>query len=289
MHGIQDMPTDIWFTVAQFCAEGLGRWYELQRVSKGFAERVKKTLRHFTVTLDRPVLVTNLQSFQPEVRVLKLRASTRLGLRCLHHLSHLRELHIITNTSSLDVLEPLTRLQIASLKWQSLRLIDLTPLSRLPKLRSLSLKNCRVWSGCLRTLTRLHSLKIANCQLTNVNIQDLSSLSKLEHLDFQLVNWCDVSPLKKLNLRSLKASGFDVSQICNPRLEILDMSRSHVGDLRWLSTLTQLRVLDVSRCTNILDVGALRHLKHLTDIYAKDTKFTVVSYFSLSPRVKFHF
>jgi Leucine-rich repeat (LRR) protein len=289
MNALEHLPSDMWFAITRFCAEGLRRWFELQRVSKRFAARVRPFLRNFTVTLDRPVLITNLQQHQSHVRKLILRNSTQLGLRCIHHLSQLRELHLNTDTACLDVIEPLTSLQSLTINWRIMRLVDLTPLSRLLQLRSLSLENCRVWSGCLRTLTHLTSLTVVSCQFTNANIQDLSHLSQLENLDLSLLTTCDISPLGKLNLSRLKMSGCDMSNLRNQSLEMLDISRTYVRDLEWVSRFTNLKQLDVSFCDHILDARPLLKLKHLTDIYARGTKFTVVSYFTLSPRVNFHF
>ena len=70
---------------------------------------------------------------------------------------------------------------------------------------------------------------------------------------------------------------------------MLNISHTRVSDLRWISSLVNLRVLHVSYCPHILDVRPLLQLKRLTDIYARETKFTVVSYFTMAPRVNFHF
>jgi Leucine-rich repeat (LRR) protein len=167
-------------------------------------------------------------------------------------------------------------------------------LSRLPKLQSLLLKNCRVWSGCFRTLTQITRLTLCNCQLSNANIQDVSTLCRLKRLNLSVASTLgrDFTPLAALKLQKLKvarASDVQLSDMCNSGLEILDVSHSHLIDLHWMAKLTNLKKVDLSHSAFVLDLTPLLQLKHLSDIYACKTQFTVVSYFRMATRVKFHF
>jgi hypothetical protein len=183
MATILDVPNDVWLGITQFEHRSLARWYELRRVCKAFQQRLRSTLCNFQVTLDRPVLVANLE---PGVRKLRLVKCDGPTLHCISHL-HLRELSL-DPISDLrwDALMPLQSLRVLRVGFNVHVLIKKPFAIRSsdflcsPELQSLTLSHCRFSRGAIEQLRRLTTLKhfaLFSSYLGDVRFGELASLT----------------------------------------------------------------------------------------------------------------
>ena len=209
-----------------------------------------------SVTLDRPVLVANLE---PGVRKLRLVKCDGPTLHCISHL-HLRELSL-DPISDLrwDALMPLQSLRVlrvglnGHVLTKKLFAIRSSDFLCLPELQSLTLSHCRFSRGAieqLRILTTLKHFALFSSCLDDVRLGELASLTMLEELD---LSWCylpQVTRLSRLPLRRLDVSNSgltndQVLSMCNTdTLESLTVSQveimnpSFTSHFKKLSTIT---------------------------------------------------
>lgn len=163
-------------------------------------------------------------------------------------------------TAGIHDLTPLLRhaKTLEALQLDDTAVTDLSVLTRLPRLRSLSLYDCRLLrdQSVLGQLRGLESLTVGFCwsgaRLPLRGLDAIVALPRLRALS--LFGWTrrtELSFLGRLTpLRSLAVSGGWV-------------------DARWLSGLRQLRALWLTR-THTVDVRPLAKLRHLEDLWVQE-------------------
>lgn len=253
MATILDVPNDVWLIITQFANGPLARWYELRRVCKSFQQRLRSALCNFQVTLDRPVLVANLE---PGVRHLTLVRCDGPSLRCISHL-HLHELSLAPDVDLLwDALIPLKSLRTLRIVYASRGFaIKSSDLLCLPELRSLTLANCTFAKGSISQLQRVHALKhlaLSHCKLDEARFNELASLTMLQELDLSGLYMPHMSRLSRLPLRHLSVTDsfwHDVDEIllmCNTdTLESLTVSHVEVMNQRFTSNFKKLSTITI--------------------------------------------
>jgi Leucine-rich repeat (LRR) protein len=160
----------------------------------------------------------------------------------------------------------LTRLE--TLVLQSSRITDLSVLTSMPNLKTLSLCES-LPSVCdikyLSTLTALRTLNMScNFGVTTKAMVAICSLTALRSLDLSETGLTELGPLMELTwLRELKMDKTNVRDwdglSCLVSLRHLHLAETEIASLTPLSTLTALRHLDISH-TEVMDVGPLNGL-----------------------------
>ncbi|PHS04973.1 MAG: hypothetical protein COA78_15865 [Blastopirellula sp.] len=134
-----------------------------------------------------------------------------------------------------------------SFGFNSKKISDLSPLSKLKRLRFLTLSNTQVTDiSPLSNLTNLESL-----ELSDTNVSDITPISNLKKLI-------------KLNIYSSKVS--DISPLSNlTNLHWLNFARTKVQDLSPLKNLSNLTMLEFYDCP-IKDISPIANLGNITDL-----------------------
>ena len=229
------------------------------------------------------------------------------GLIFLIHLVNLKYLNLRTiNISSLTFLESLVNITELDLSYScrlsnygfssiscltNLSFLRLTHcdlltnneglchLSKLFKLTSINLSNCRITSlSSLASLVNLTSLDLSLCcLLTDNGLSSISHLINLTYLDLSNskvdVGFVYLSNLTKLKLLNLFCSNFSQLSFLNALLNIthLDLGLCYYitdKELKPISNLTNLQVLSLKRCGNLTYDGYqyLKTFPHLRNL-----------------------
>jgi internalin A len=192
-------------------------------------------------------------------------------------------------TSGISDLEPVLRhaKTLEALQLDDTGVTDLAVLTRLPRLRSLSLYDCRLLrdQSALGQLRQLESLTVGFCwsgaRLPLHGLEAIAGSKRLRSLS--LFGWTrrtELAFLRKLTgLRSLAVSGgwVDARWLSGLRhLRALWLTRTHTMDLRPLAKLEQLEDLWVQAC-GVRDVRPLGALTRLTRLLLDHNRITDAS------------
>ncbi|CAL5993383.1 leucine-rich_repeat domain-containing protein [Hexamita inflata] len=145
------------------------------------------------------------------------------------------------------------------------RSYDLSLLSDLHQLRTLSLINCQI-----SKIPNIPVLSLENLYISNNNIDDLSPIAKLTNLiklDASANQILNLQPISKLiNLTHLQVRNNNISDVYCLRsiktLKYLDISQNSQVDIWGLQFLKKLICLEVYNC-NIADLSPIEGLKQL--------------------------
>ena len=158
---------------------------------------------------------------------------------------------ILTNLDSIDALTDTTALTIRCHR----AAIDLSPLMRLPKLRSLSIWDVRMGDlAPVAALTELKRLSLSPAFLID-DLRALSGLRQLEELEIcGDPSLMDLSPIAGLNrLRSLNL------MLCE-----------RVSDISPLSGMVEMETLSLYECSKVADLTPLSKMTKLRELYLND-------------------
>jgi len=192
------------------------------------------------------------------------------GLTTLQGIQYLTYLNNFTFFSwwNIDLLPLLELPNLRSLNVHSPQLEDLSPLSGLISLESLSLNVPVHYIDSLSALTNLQSLELVIGQLSN--IAPLAELTNLRSLEIRTRQMSDITPLANLvNLEYLNLGWnqiYDISPLTGlVRLEVLDLRRNQIYDITPLSGLINLETITLE--SNLIqDITSLSGLEHLREL-----------------------
>jgi len=181
-------------------------------------------------------------------------------LSFLAGLTELRELNLSDNNrlTDLSVLGGLTKLETLDLSHlgseSEERILDLTPLAKLPALQKLNLEFSHARWSTLAGLTRLRELNLYYTGISDLSV--LLGMTDLERLNLDSAQVSDYSPLAGLT-----------------NLEYLDLSKSNITDLSDLSPLTKMKELYLKDC----DVSSLAPLAGMEQLEVLSLRKTLTS------------
>ena len=184
----------------------------------------------------------------------------------------------ISNVSYIYGIESWAQLDSLSELELSGNIRDLSALSDLRQLSTLSLRNTKVNDlRPLQGLERLSELDLSNTQV--IDLSPLYSLKNLLILNVSRTPLIDLRPLQDLrNLSSLDLSEtriHDLSPLIGLEgLHVLRLSDMEIKDLSPLGRLWGLEILDLSY-TDFVDLSALRALKGLSQLDVRGTKVSL--------------
>lgn len=158
---------------------------------------------------------------------------------------------------------------------------DITPLSKLEKLRKLNLDGARIETlEPLRNLTELRSLSLSFAGGIN-RLEPIKDLDELEQLFLNGLSINDLGPL--INLDKLKELGLRETQIHDlgpiiylDSLTVLDVAMTQIHDLKPLSGLKDLVWLNLSH-TQFEDLEPIGNLENLKDLFIESTRISDLS------------
>ena len=212
------------------------------------------------------------------------------NLTGLEHATGLQRLHLRNNNiTNIDSLYASTNLQILDLSENNITNIGV--LSKLTSLTSLNLFNNNITNiDSLYTLTNLRTLEAGRNRIANID--SLSNLTELRGLLLNTNRVSDLSPLRSLT--RLEYLGLGNNGLTNARIAPLQSLTSlnnyltlsnNIGitNLDSLSTLTNLRRLELTGNVNLSDlspISTLTELTHLTAFYCNLSDLSPVSNFT---------
>ena len=188
--------------------------------------------------------------------------------------SELWAITVLTLPEGISTLADLTWFEsLESLSGTELHGIDLTVLSQLPTLRSLTLTSSSISSAAMEaigSLTSLRALDLTGCGLSSVAA--LSGLTKLETLILAGNSIGNIAPLSAMaQLQTLDLSGNAVQSLAVlvdlPELTDLRLTRNPISDLSPAAACKKLTYLDVTGC-GVTDLSAVKSMTELAELHA---------------------
>lgn len=184
----------------------------------------------------------------------------------------------ITTFSDFQHLKKLEELTLSDLS----ELPDLTGISVVPSIKSISLENCGIDEASAEKLLSLQGLRVLNLSDNNIrNISFIGKFSNLSYLSLKNNFIGDLTPLLSLSsLSFLDISGNPLENI-NPigllsGLSSLNLSNCSLSDISAVGSLTNLSYIDISG-NNISDISALSKCSSLESVIAGQNLISVIS------------
>jgi len=202
----------------------------------------------------------------------------------LNDLQHFRNLHTLTlvgsnETVNITAITSLTQLQSLTLDNMRIETGDLELIATLPQLQSLSLSNNRIIAlGALEALTNVESLTLSRNSISN--IAPLEALTKLTHLDISENSVRDISPLAAMTGLEVLIAHNNQAADLEPLqalvyLREIDLTFNRISELSALSNLIRLETLSV-RNNTISSVVPLQNLPALRDLDVGNNNLTTL-------------
>ena len=150
------------------------------------------------------------------------------------------------------------------------KLVDLGPLSSLSSLRTLTLDRCNAVTDLspLSSLSSLRKLRLSRCSKLE-EFSPLSSLSSLESLEIEPGDWDKHFKRNHGSMALQSLAGLGLKRL------VLSGCRG-LSDLSPLSSLSSLEHLDLSLCTKVLTLDALKTLLGLRVLSLANCRVTTV-------------